>query len=140
MQGYRILTSLRVYECIIMIPTCSIGHSVTVPGKALAGYNCGIGMYSDSDCKMQRNGILTPLCIVENKLCCRAYSIGHSVTVPDKALAGNNCCIAVHSIVDRQMQGDCILTALCIVENKVGCRACRIDHSITVPGKALAGD
>src|SRR5205814_1102480 len=89
---------------------------------------------------MQGDCILTALCIVKNKVCCRACSIGHSITVPGKTLAGNNCCIAVYSIVDRQVQGDCILTSLCIVKNKVCCRACSIGHSITVPGKTLAGN
>src|SRR5712675_2066343 len=140
MQCDGILTSLCIVKNKVLCCACSIGHSVTVPGKALAGNNCCIGMYSVVDRQVKCDGILTSLCIVKNKVLRCACTIGHSVTVPGKALAGNNCRIGVYSVIDRQMKCDGILTSLCIVKNKVLCCACTIGHSVTVPGKALAGN
>src|SRR6266446_4647417 len=104
MQCDGILTSLCIIKNKVLCCACTIGHSVTVPGKALAGNNCCIGMYSIVDGQLQCYRILTSLRIVKNKVLRCVCTIGHSVTVPGKALAGYNCCIGVYSIVDRQMK------------------------------------
>src|SRR5204863_140200 len=135
-----ILTSLCIIENKVLRGACTIGHSFTVPGKALAGDNCCIGVYSVVDRQVKCDGILTSLCILDDILLCCACTISHSVTVPGKALAGDNCCIGVYSVVDRQMKCDCILTSLCIVKNIMLCRICSIYYSIAVPGKGLTGD
>src|SRR5258706_31429 len=140
MQDDRILTSLCIVKNKVLCCACRIGHSITIPGEALTGNNRCIGMNSIVDRQMQCDCILTSLCVVKNKVLCRACRIGHSIPIPGKALAGNNCCIGMHSIVNCQMQCYCILTSLYIVKNKILYRACSIGHSITVPGKALAGN
>src|SRR5712675_1523273 len=106
MQCDGILTSLCIVKNKVLCCACTIGHSVTVPGKALAGNNCRIGVYSVIDRQMKCDGILTSLRIVENIILRRRGCICHSITVPGKALAGNNCCIGVYSVVDRQMKCD----------------------------------
>src|SRR6266576_3123794 len=124
MQCDCVLTSLRIVENKVCCSACRIGHSIPIPGKALAGNNCCISMYAIVDRQMQGDCVLTSLRIVENKVCCLVCSVGHSIPIPGEALAGYNRCIAVHSTIDRQMQGDCVLTSLRIIKNKVCCRAC----------------
>src|SRR6266496_3425341 len=140
MKCHCILTTLRIVEDIVLCRACSVCYSITVPGKALTGDNRGICVYTVVDSKMQCYCILTTLCIVEDIVLCRACSVCYSITVPGKALTGDNRGICVYTVVDSKMKCYCILTTLCIVEDIVLCRACSVCYSVTVPGKALTGD
>src|SRR5215216_1244356 len=139
LQCYGVLTALCIVEDVINLSVCTVGLSVAVPGKALTGcYQC-IGVYAVVDGKLQCDCVLTALCIVEDVINLSVCTVGLSVAVPGKALTGCYQCIGVYAVVDGKLQCDCVLTALCIVEDVINLSVCTVGLSVAVPGKALTG-
>src|ERR1700751_982103 len=95
-------------------------------------------MHSTIDRKLECNCILATLSIGEEKVVITRRSISYSISIPGKGLASSNQCICVHSIIDRELECNCILAALSVGEEKVVITRRSISYSISIPGKGLA--
>src|SRR6478735_672402 len=96
-------------------------------------------MCATSNGQMKRHCVLTALCIVEDKVMDSTGSVSLSIPVPGKGLTGYYCCISMCATSNGQMKSYCVLTPLCIVEDKVMDSTGSVSLSIPVPGKGLTG-
>src|SRR5436190_2033664 len=94
-------------------------------------------MHSTIDRELECNCILAPLSIGEEKVVITRRSISHSISIPGKVLTSCDQRICVHSTIDRELEGNCILATLGIGKEKVVITRRSISHSISVPGKVL---
>src|SRR4030095_1932402 len=113
-QPHRILASLCVCKYVIMITACGISLTITIPGEGFTGCHQRIGSESIVNRQFQSHGILASLCICKYVVMITGCSIGLTITIPGEGLT---CCcksVGFQSVIDRQLQCDCILTALCV--------------------------
>src|SRR5436190_552997 len=94
-------------------------------------------MHSTIDRELECNCILATLSIGKEKVVITRRSISYSITILFKALTSCDQCICVHSTIDRELEGNCILATLSIGKEKVVITRRSISHSISVPGKVL---
>src|SRR5436190_640777 len=94
-------------------------------------------MHSTIDRELEGNCILATLSIGEEKVVITRRSISNSISIPGKVLTSSDQCICVHSTIDRELEGNCILATLGIGEEKVVITTRRTSHLISIPCKAL---
>src|SRR5436190_2097981 len=120
-----------------MVACSSVRLSITTPGELLTCCHQRIGVYSVCDRQLQRNGILTTLCIGNDEIMVTRISVSQSMTTPAELLT---CChqrIGVYSVCDRQLHRNGILTTLCI-GNAVIMIACLSVHvALPISGELL---
>src|SRR4030095_4635968 len=138
-QSHSILATLRIGKYVVMIATHSVGLAITIPGKGLAGCHQCIGSESTVDCKFQSHSILATLCICKYVIMITTGSIGLTISIPCKGLAGCYQCIGSESTVNGEFQSHSILASLCIGKYVVMITTRSIGLAITIPGKGLTG-
>src|SRR5436190_18105 len=62
------------------------------------------------DRELEGDCVPTTLGVSEDKVMINRGGVTHSISIPGKTLASNNCCIRVRAIVDREMKSYCIGT------------------------------
>src|SRR4029079_2817866 len=137
LQRNGILTTLCIGSDVIMVACSSVRLSVTTPGELLTCCQQSFGVYSGCDRQLQRNGILTTLCIGNDVIMVACSSVRLSITTPGELLT---CChqrVGVHSVCDRQLQRNGILTTLCIGSDVIMVACSSVRLSVTTPGELL---
>src|SRR5436190_6892435 len=117
-----------------MVACSSVRLSITTTGELLTCCHQRIGVYSVCDRQLQRNGILTTLCIGNDVIMVACSSVRLSITTPGELLT---CChqrIGVYSVCDRQLQRNGILTTLGRDNEGIIFGCTRVRLSITSPG------
>src|SRR4030095_3785910 len=101
-QSYSILATLRICKYVVMITTCIISLTVTIPGEGLTScYQC-IGPESIVNGKFQSYSILATLRIRKYVVMIACGCIGLPITVPCKGLTSGYQCIGSDTIVDSK--------------------------------------
>src|SRR5436190_81092 len=114
LQRNGILTTLCIGNDVIMVEIGRACLRIRTQGELLTCCHQRIGVYSVCDRQLQRNAILTTLCIGNDVMMVASSSVRLSITTPGELLT---CChqrIGVYSVCDRQLQRNGILTTLCI--------------------------
>src|SRR4030095_5677730 len=138
-QSHSILATLCVGKYVVMITTRSIGLTITIPGKGLAGcYQC-IGPESIIDSEFQSHSILATLRIGKYVVMIATHSVGLAITIPGKGLAGCYQCIGSESTVDCKFQSHSILATLCVCNYIIMITTRSVGLTIPIPGKGLTG-
>src|SRR5205085_1803915 len=86
LQRNGILTTLCIGNDVIMVACSSVRLSITTPGELLTCCHQRIGVYSVCDRQLQRNGILTTLCIGNDVIMVACSSVRLSITTPGELL------------------------------------------------------
>src|SRR5436190_1808095 len=137
LRSNGMFTTLCIGNDVIMVACSSVRLSITTPGELLTCCHQRIGVYSVCDRQLQRNGILTTLCIGNDVIMVACSSVRLSITTPGELLT---CChqrIGVYSVCDRQLQRNGILTTLCIGNDVIMVACSSVRLSITTPAELL---
>src|SRR4030095_14091253 len=89
-QSYCILATLRIRKYVVMITTCIISLTITIPGEDLTGCHQCIGPESIVNGKFQSYSILATLCICKHVIMITACIIGLTITIPGEGLTGGH--------------------------------------------------
>src|SRR4030095_12350009 len=138
-QPHGILATLCIGKYVIMIPTGSIGLTITIPGEGLTGRHQCIGSESIDDSKFQSHRILATLRIGKYVIMITADNIGLTISIPCKGLTRCCQCIGPESTIDREFQSHSILASLCVCKYVIMITTDGIGLTISVPGEGLTG-
>src|SRR4030095_2722777 len=138
-QSHRILATLCIGKCVIMITGGIIGLAIAIPGKRLTGcYQC-ISSESTVDSKFQPHRILATLRIGKYVVMITTGSISLTVTIPCESLTCGHQRVGSESTIDREFQSHRILETFRICKYVVMITTGSISLTITIPCKGLTG-